>query len=936
MASSSMPYLYASLIPAMTTVRAFSTSQPLAEPKWKKRHRRKAEIENMPGFTMMGSRPDTIRDRSIMIKWKTSVKGVLPPSLEEVGQKYNLRGTTFDGYWYRVADVKLADTEAKRKEAHYKAQKKLSQTSGNQGLKHLDLMQEAQEFADRDWESGEWRNWRPPRPTTEEGGTVAQQKTEESEKTTSADATQKDLEQQHEMGESGPLMPGADAAQKDAEQQQEMESPNEQASDAITTQQTAPEQSLQNTPDLTAFLEEVNVPQQSDRRIKKIEEKIRELKRRIAHIAGRKQWVPIPTSTESLTKSGELLTSRAAWRAKKKVAVLEEKFETKRAQELDELNSQILVHKEEIDAILQQNQLLDDVRRRKQEMLEKKRALLKQLHESPTLDKTAESTATNVSSGNDSSDIDSILEEALKNKKQSQKPKTTKPPPQLVRETPPLVRRLGVPHIHILEQSTTEAKDVISTKEEALTDPIMDRENSRTPPESADPISPRWPTLKDTSQSTPAQDALQSSRAAQRRPSDNLRLNVSPAGFIPIDADLIVSLEGSIPKLQDQVYEMQKRLKASYPRIDNLPYPVWKSNNQRTLQTWLKILVSKWQTRFADAGQNGHVETDIVDENVQAVLDQMVRDHDLGNEAAERMAMRWHEVFDQRGAMTGDAEGVLDWDEFQAGGMGFLGNESEAFESSPQENEAKAIPLTEKPAAQSTNQTSTYGSISRRSYSTSTRPPRGPAPTSVEETTNEARPVSEATAAPALPHLTASGSAHMVSVSAKAHTSRTAIAIGTIYFSNPTPLSLIRSNTLKKGDVLGVSRIAGIMASKKCPDIVPLCHPIMLTHVGVELKPFGPPSNSSSEKERRDDSSEAIDSDDLGFGGVMIEAKVQCEGQTGVEMEAMTAVMGAALSVVDMCKAVDKFQRIGGVRVVVKEGGKSGVWREEGWRSWQV
>ncbi|KAH8731573.1 cyclic pyranopterin monophosphate synthase subunit MoaC [Phaeosphaeriaceae sp. PMI808] len=175
------------------------------------------------------------------------------------------------------------------------------------------------------------------------------------------------------------------------------------------------------------------------------------------------------------------------------------------------------------------------------------------------------------------------------------------------------------------------------------------------------------------------------------------------------------------------------------------------------------------------------------------------------------------------------------------------------------------------------------------------------------------------TSQPFLPHLTSSGSAHMVSVSSKPHTVRTAIAVGTIHFSNPTPLSLIKSNSLKKGDVLSVSRIAGIMAAKKCPDLVPLCHPIALTHVGVELQVFDAGEGSG----------------DLGYGGVGIEAKVACTGPTGVEMEAMTAVMGTALSVVDMCKAVDKFQRVHDVRVVLKEGGKSGTWREEGWVSFQ-
>ncbi|KAF2621708.1 GTP cyclohydrolase subunit MoaC, partial [Macroventuria anomochaeta] len=177
---------------------------------------------------------------------------------------------------------------------------------------------------------------------------------------------------------------------------------------------------------------------------------------------------------------------------------------------------------------------------------------------------------------------------------------------------------------------------------------------------------------------------------------------------------------------------------------------------------------------------------------------------------------------------------------------------------------------------------------------------------------------------PFLPHLTSTGSAHMVSISSKSHTTRTAIAVGSVYFSNPTPLSLITSNSLKKGDVLSVSRIAGIMAAKKCPDIVPLCHPIPLTHVGVELRTF--PLNAPNASSRAE--AGPAGPDNMNFGGVQIECTVACTGATGVEMEALTAVMGTALSVVDMCKAVDKFQRIGDVRVVLKEGGKSGVWRE--------
>jgi molybdenum cofactor biosynthesis protein MoaC len=161
----------------------------------------------------------------------------------------------------------------------------------------------------------------------------------------------------------------------------------------------------------------------------------------------------------------------------------------------------------------------------------------------------------------------------------------------------------------------------------------------------------------------------------------------------------------------------------------------------------------------------------------------------------------------------------------------------------------------------------------------------------------------------------------MVSVSAKSDTFRTAVAVGVVHFSNHTPLSLIRSNSLKKGDVLSVARIAGIMAAKQCPTLIPLCHPIALSHAGVALRLIdGAESGAGLQG-----------AEYAQYGGVEIQATVQCTGPTGVEMEALTAVMGAALTVVDMCKAVDKGMRVQNVRVVKKEGGRSGMWKEEGW-----
>lgn len=150
-----------------------------------------------------------------------------------------------------------------------------------------------------------------------------------------------------------------------------------------------------------------------------------------------------------------------------------------------------------------------------------------------------------------------------------------------------------------------------------------------------------------------------------------------------------------------------------------------------------------------------------------------------------------------------------------------------------------------------------------------------------------------------LTHFDSKGDAHMVDVSDKAVTSRVATAEGQIKMAQET-YDIIGEGRAKKGDVLGVARLAGIMGAKKTPDLIPLCHPLPVTKVAVEL---------------------TLDPD---LPGVRIEATVKTTGQTGVEMEALTAVSTAALTVYDMSKAVDKAMEIGGIRVILKDGGKSG------------
>jgi cyclic pyranopterin phosphate synthase len=148
-------------------------------------------------------------------------------------------------------------------------------------------------------------------------------------------------------------------------------------------------------------------------------------------------------------------------------------------------------------------------------------------------------------------------------------------------------------------------------------------------------------------------------------------------------------------------------------------------------------------------------------------------------------------------------------------------------------------------------------------------------------------------------HFDASGNAAMVDVSAKPVTDRTATARARVIM-NPATLAMIEAGTAKKGDVLGVARIAGIMAAKRTAELIPLCHPLPIAAVVLELIPDG------------------------AGNAVEIAATVRTTGQTGVEMEALTAASVAALTVYDMCKSVDRSMRIEGLRVVHKAGGKSG------------
>ena len=157
-----------------------------------------------------------------------------------------------------------------------------------------------------------------------------------------------------------------------------------------------------------------------------------------------------------------------------------------------------------------------------------------------------------------------------------------------------------------------------------------------------------------------------------------------------------------------------------------------------------------------------------------------------------------------------------------------------------------------------------------------------------------------------LSHLDEQGHARMVDVGGKPDTGREAIAKGRVLMQ-PETLALIQAGGLPKGDVLPVAQVAGIMAAKRTHELIPMCHPLLLTHVGVEFRPLEL-------------------GDEEGLAAFEITGTVRTTGKTGVEMEALTAVAVAGLTIYDMCKSVDRGMRLDAVRLVRKSGGKSGDW----------
>ena len=157
-------------------------------------------------------------------------------------------------------------------------------------------------------------------------------------------------------------------------------------------------------------------------------------------------------------------------------------------------------------------------------------------------------------------------------------------------------------------------------------------------------------------------------------------------------------------------------------------------------------------------------------------------------------------------------------------------------------------------------------------------------------------------------HFDAQGQAHMVDVGAKAATHRVAVAEGRIHMQ-PATFAMVRSGAAGKGDVLGIARIAAIQASKRTADLIPLCHPLPLTRVDVQL--------------------ELVDATPASLPSIRCRVQAETVGKTGVEMEALTAVQVGLLTIYDMCKAVDRGMRMEGIRLLEKQGGRSGHWQAD-------
>ncbi|KAH7080851.1 hypothetical protein FB567DRAFT_531907 [Paraphoma chrysanthemicola] len=982
MRSPAAPYLYhpATHTSNFSQVRALSTGRTGAEIALPQDHAGSIEAESSspPVDSLYSTSEEKYRAALQAVSEHGMQHAQLPPTFEAVRQKYNMTGAEFDKYWEQAAESQMMGPDATQLQAKARRTlKKMNEKLDDPAMKnttpsHKTLMKEAwRDFAQIIAEDDISQKSKAAKKTkvTKSG------KTEKARRRKTLPALETSPATNSNPIRSAPttLAMKTPVRTTPATTTPAATTPTTTASATTTPATTTPatttlapdeEQTNPVMPEpewqirirsAQALLADIKAdqprsptPQNVDQALRQVAQQLGKLKAirtglmmDILRASAPGETIPPDESIK------EAVTRRKRWRQLKRASALKEREASeeqmhKQMKEIEEVQATLRQYKQQLMALkpneLEQQDKVEELKQRRADMLRRKTELLESLQEIPPTKTAPTKTVEEKKASFDLNDIlDVAVEEATEalvahTKMHLPAPAVTsrRPSPlsaemELGDAPHPAVKRTDVPR-------SAEAKPAMMTyKPQPAV--VAGRHSSFDADNNSGIASASSSTAATFSQKDVKSSGLE---FAQRpRPSDSLRLDIPQSRKIEVDSDLIVDLNADIPQLQKFVFQMQERLKSSYPRVDSLPYEIWKSQNRNTLQTWLKILITRWKGRFDDVAT---MVGATIDPQVKAVLDQMVRDHDLSNEGAKRMAKKWVEIMHNQGAISSDVGGVIDWDEFDAGGMGFLRSDEQGGEDDVMESdEAEGVNTAQAHVPRSATRAS-FATITRRLYSTSSRPPLDPTLAPKQEQPSSQTSSRSPTQHPSLPHLTPSGSAHMVSVSAKPHTVRTAIAVGTVYFSNPTPLQLIKSNSLKKGDVLSVSRIAGIMAAKKCPDLIPLCHPIPLTHVGVELRVFSSPSppTSSSSSTNTDSASEKINTNDLGHGGVAIEAKVSCTGPTGVEMEALTSVMGTALSVVDMCKAVDKFQRVQDVRVVLKEGGKSGVWKEEGWRSWQT
>ncbi|KAI4905952.1 hypothetical protein J4E90_011027, partial [Alternaria incomplexa] len=402
------------------------------------------------------------------------------------------------------------------------------------------------------------------------------------------------------------------------------------------------------------FLGDVEAPNESENLLRDIEKKIANLHRRIVEVekgtplasgSGSAFQVPAPPVlpgvrvADAFDAVGTAVSNDAKGPRKRRGKNERERArrreqERHRNEKMKELGVLLKQYKEQAEVVKGEAEKTAEMRKRREEVLAKKRALLQQLNAHEEEERRAslvKRTGMAKREGGlaEGFELDEVLDDAMKKVKRQ-----PMHPPREEREYKEReVKDVDVPRAkRLVRPAGTGAEQTQTTASKPSNKPSVEElvhaaanDFTSSVANAGDPFPLASVQQKpSTKASKPIKKDTPRSPLSPPSSKDDLRLNIPPSGIVPIDADLILSLDSPVPALQSQVLALRNRLKSSYPRIDNLPYDVWTSSNKRTLQTWLKILISRWNARFDDVDGTGQVDKSVVDERVKEVLDSMV------------------------------------------------------------------------------------------------------------------------------------------------------------------------------------------------------------------------------------------------------------------------------------------------------------------------